>query len=82
MAEKQRIGDYPATITPIGYVDVGEEIWNVPSLLGCGGNVIVNVETIIDYLEGEDSLTEGRGKVTGTLQICKRTGYRRSHFIS
>ena len=35
MAEKQRIGDYPATIAPIGYVDVGEEIWNVASLLEC-----------------------------------------------
>ena len=34
MAEEQRIGDYPATITPIGYVEVGEEIWNVASLLG------------------------------------------------
>ena len=41
MAEKQGIGDYPATITPIGYVDVGEEIWDVANLLGCGGNVIV-----------------------------------------
>lgn len=68
MAEEQRIGDYPATITPIGYVDVGEEIWNVASLLGCGGNVIVNVETIIDYLEGEDSLTEDEEKL---LALCK-----------
>ena len=34
MAEEQRIGNYPATITPIGYVEVGEEIWNVASLLG------------------------------------------------
>ena len=33
MAEEQRIGDYPATITPIGYVDVGEEIRNVGDLL-------------------------------------------------
>ena len=68
MAEEQRIGDYPATITPIGYVDVGEEIWNVASLLGCGGNVIVNVETIIDYLEAEDSLTEDEEKL---LALCK-----------
>ena len=68
MAEEQRIGDYPATITPIGYVDVGEEIWNVASLLGCGGNVIVNVETIIDYLESEDSLTENEEKL---LELCK-----------
>ena len=68
MAEEQRIGDYPATITPIGYVDVGEEIWDVASLLGCDGNVIVNVETIIDHLEGEDSLTEDEGKL---LQLCK-----------
>ena len=29
MAEEQRIGDYPAIINPIGYVEVGEEIWNV-----------------------------------------------------
>ena len=35
MAEEQRVGDYPATITPIGYVEVSEEIWNVDSLLGC-----------------------------------------------
>ena len=34
MVEEQRIGDYPATITPIGYVDVGEEMWDVASLLG------------------------------------------------
>ena len=34
MAEEQRIGDYPTTITPIGYVEVGEEIWNVVRLLG------------------------------------------------
>lgn len=34
MAEEQRIGDYPATITPIGYVDVGEEMWNIADLLG------------------------------------------------
>ena len=33
MAEEQGIGDYPATITPIGYVEVGEEIWNVDDLL-------------------------------------------------
>ncbi len=33
MAEEQRIGDYPATITPIGYVDMGEEIWDVGDLL-------------------------------------------------
>ena len=68
MAEEQRIGDYPATINPIGYVDVGEGIWNVASLLGCGGNVIVNVETIIDYLEGEDSLTEDEERL---LELCK-----------
>ena len=34
MAEEQRIGDYPATINSIGYIDVGEEIWNVANLLG------------------------------------------------
>ena len=33
MAEEQRIGDYPATITPIGYVDMGEEICDVGDLL-------------------------------------------------
>ena len=68
MAEEQRIGDYPATISPIGYVDVGEEIWNAASLLGCGGNVIVNVETIIDHLEGDDSLTEEEERL---LKLCK-----------
>ena len=68
MAEEQRIGDYPATITSIGYVDVGEEIRNVVSLLGCDGNVVVNVETIIDHLEGEDSLTEDEEKL---LELCK-----------
>ena len=68
MAEEQRIGDYPATINPTGYVEVGEEIWNVASLLGCGGNVIVNVETIIDHLGGEDSLTEDEDKL---LELCK-----------
>ena len=68
MAEEQRIGDYPATITPIGYVDVGEEIWDVASQLGCDGNVIVNVETIIDHLEGEDSLTEDEERL---LELCK-----------
>ena len=68
MAEEQRIGDYPATITPIGYVDAGEEIWDVASQLGCDGSVIINVETIIDYLEGEDSLTENEEKL---LQLCK-----------
>ncbi len=68
MAEEQRIGDYTATISPIGYVDVGEEIWNVASLLGCGGNVIVNVETIIDHLEGDDSLTEDEERL---LELCK-----------
>ena len=68
MAEEQRIGGYSATITPIGYVDVGEEIWNVASLLGCGSNVIVNVETIIDYLEGENSLTKDEEKL---LELCK-----------
>ena len=34
MAEKQRIGDYPATINPTGYVDVGEEVWDIADLLG------------------------------------------------
>ena len=68
MAEEQKIGDYPATVAPIGYVDVGEEIWNIASLLGCDGNVIVNVETIIDYLEGEDSLTEDDEKL---LELCR-----------
>ena len=68
MAEEQRLGDYPATISPIGYVDVGAEIWNVASLLGCGGNVIVNVETIIDHLEGDDSLTEDEERL---LELCK-----------
>ena len=71
MAEEQRIGDYPATITPIGYVDVDEEIWNVASLLGCGGNVIVNVETIIDHLEGEDSLTEDEEKCLNFANLQK-----------
>ena len=68
MAEEQRIGDYPATISPIGYVEVGEEIWNVAGLLGCGDNVIVNVATIIDYLEGEDSLTDDKKRL---LELCK-----------
>ena len=68
MAEEQRIGNYSVTITPIGYVDVGEEIWNIASLLGCDGNVIVNVETIIDHLESEDSLIEDEEKL---LELCK-----------
>ena len=68
MVEEQRIGDYPATIIPIGYVDVDEETWNVANLLGCGSNVIVNVENIIDCLESEDSLTEDEEKL---LELCK-----------
>lgn len=68
MVEEQRLGDYPATISPIGYVDAGEKIWDVASLLGCGGNVIVNVETIIDHLEGDDSLTEDEERL---LELCK-----------
>ena len=35
MVEEQRIGDYSATINSIGYIDVGEEIGNVVSLLMC-----------------------------------------------
>ena len=45
-----------------------DEMSTEPSLLGCGGNVIVNVETIIDHLEGEDSLTEDEEKL---LELCK-----------
>lgn len=68
MAEDQRIGDYPAIVAPIGYVEVGEAIWNVASLLGCGGNIIVNVETIIDYLEQEEHLTRDEEKL---LELCR-----------
>lgn len=68
VAEDQKIGDYPATITPIGYVEVGDAIWNVASLLGCGGNVIVNVETLIDYLEQEEHLSSDEEKL---LNLCR-----------
>ena len=68
MADNEQIGEYPATIASVGYVEVGDSIWNVASLLGCGGNVIVNVETIVDYLEQEEHLSSDEEKL---LNLCK-----------